>query len=119
MVGTERDHISPWRSVYKLHHLCDAEITFVLTSGGHNAGIVSEPGHANRNYRIDCRAAHGAWVEAEQWLRQTPRREGSWWTEWHTWLAERSSAPQRARPIPPQAALADAPGDYVMQRFGD
>jgi polyhydroxyalkanoate synthase len=78
LVGTERDHISPWRSVYKLHHLCDAEITFVLTSGGHNAGIVSEPGHANRSYRIDCRAAQGPWVEHEQWLQQAPTHEGSW-----------------------------------------
>jgi polyhydroxyalkanoate synthase subunit PhaC len=119
VVGTERDHISPWRSVYKLHHLCDAEITFVLTRGGHNAGIVSEPGHPGRSYRIDCRPAHSAWVEAEQWLRQAPQREGSWWREWHAWLAERSTAPRRARPIPATAALGDAPGEYVMQRYSD
>jgi polyhydroxyalkanoate synthase len=119
MVGTERDHISPWRSVYKLHHLCDAEITFVLTSGGHNAGIVSEPGHPGRSYRIDRRPVHSPWVEAEQWLRQTPQREGSWWQAWHGWLAEHSSAPRRARPIPAAATLGDAPGEYVMQRFGD
>jgi len=119
LVGTERDHISPWRSVYKLHHLCDAEITFVLTSGGHNAGIVSEPGHVNRSYRIDCRAAQGPWIEHEQWLQQAPTHEGSWWPAWHQWLSVRSSRRQRARPIPAAAALSDAPGRYVLQRYSD
>jgi polyhydroxyalkanoate synthase subunit PhaC len=119
LVGTERDHISPWRSVYKLHHLCDAEITFVLTSGGHNAGIVSEPGHANRSYRIDCRPAQGAWVEHEQWQQQAPKHEGSWWPAWHQWLAARSSRRQRAHPIPATAALGDAPGRYVQRRYSD
>ncbi len=119
MVGTERDHISPWRSVYKLHQLCDAEITFVLTAGGHNAGIVSEPGHAGRSFRIGTRPAYGDWVEPEDWLAGAEPREGSWWPAWHDWLAAHSSAPKRARPIPAQAALGPAPGSYVMQRFVD
>jgi polyhydroxyalkanoate synthase len=119
MVGTERDHISPWRSVYKLHHLCDTEITFVLTSGGHNAGIISEPGHANRSYLLACRPEHGAWVEPGQWALQAPQHEGSWWPAWHEWLATRSSPMRREKSIPASAVLGDAPGEYVRQRYSD
>ncbi|GMV46480.1 MAG: polyhydroxyalkanoate synthase [Pseudomonadota bacterium] len=117
MVGTERDHISPWRSVYKLHHLCDAEITFVLTVGGHNAGIVSEPGHAQRSYRIGTRPAEGAWIDADEWLAAAARHDGSWWPAWHDWLAARSGPLQRAPALPRQAVLGDAPGQYVLQRY--
>ena len=100
LVGTERDHISPWRSVYKLHHLCDTEITFVLTNGGHNAGIVSEPGHAGRSYRIACGPPTAPGCRAAEWLRQAPRHEGSWWPAWHAWLAARSSPLQPAHADP-------------------
>ena len=119
MVGTERDHVSPWRSVYKLHHLCDAEITFVLTRGGHNAGIVSEPGHAGRSFRVDTRPADAPWVEPGLWTRQAPQRSGSWWPTWHGWLAARSSPRRPARPLPPQAVLGLAPGEYVRRTFPD
>ncbi|EHR70548.1 poly(3-hydroxyalkanoate) synthetase [Burkholderiales bacterium JOSHI_001] len=119
LVGTERDHISPWRSVFKLHHLCDAEITFVLTAGGHNAGIISEPGHPNRSYRMQTRALHAPWVEPDDWLQQAPRHPGSWWPAWHDWLAAHSGPRRRARPLPAKAKWGPAPGQYVMQRFTD
>jgi polyhydroxyalkanoate synthase subunit PhaC len=119
LVGTERDHISPWRSVYKLHHLCDAEITFVLAAGGHNAGIVSEPGHANRYFQIACRAEHSPWVAHRAWQQQAPRHEGSWWPAWRQWLAAYSGPPVAAKAIAAKAALADAPGEYVMLRYAD
>ena len=119
MVGTQRDHISPWHSVYKLHHLCDAEITFVLTSGGHNAGIISQPGHAKRSYQMDKRAAHGPWVEPGQWAQRTPVQDGSWWPAWHQWLGVHSGRKVPARPLSSKRALCAAPGTYVMQRYKD
>lgn len=119
LVGTERDHISPWRSVYKLHHLCDAEITFVLASGGHNAGIVSEPGHPGRHYRIACREQHGAWLPDDEWEPQAALHDGSWWPAWHDWLKARSSALVRATPTPRAASLGSAPGRYVLRRYED
>lgn len=119
LVGTQRDHISPWRSVYKLHRLADAEICFVLTSGGHNAGIVSEPGHAGRSYQIGTRPEHGGWVPPEQWVAETPSVGGSWWPAWHRWLSRHSSRRRSAQATPPGAVLRDAPGDYVRRRFQD
>jgi polyhydroxyalkanoate synthase len=122
LVGTERDHISPWRSVYKLHHLCDAEITFVLAAGGHNAGIVSEPGHANRYYRMRRAERGRPWVAPEDWLEHAARHEGSWWPAWHEWLAAHSSARAAARALPNGArgaALGPAPGQYVLQRYAE
>ncbi len=120
VVGTENDHVAPWRSVYKIHLLADSEVTFVLTSGGHNAGIVSEPGHPHRQYRW-ARHAHDAPFQApEQWLARAELEQGSWWPRWHAWLVAHGSgvttpptlgAAQQGYP-----AIADAPGQYVLQR---
>ncbi len=116
-VGTEQDHVAPWHSVYKFHLLTDTEVTFLLTSGGHNAGIVSEPGHAHRRYRIATKRDDDHYVDPDVWAAQTPPVEGSWWPRWSDWIAAHSGA--RGAPPPlgaPQAGyapLADAPGAYV------
>ena len=119
LVATQRDHISPWRSVYKFHHLCDAEITFVLTSGGHNAGIVSEPGHANRSYQVATRTAHGAWVEPDHWLEHATTHTGSWWPAWQSWLAAHSSPQRDAKMLATAQNFGCAPGTYIEQRYKD
>jgi polyhydroxyalkanoate synthase len=113
-VGTTRDHVAPWRSAYKVDLYTHVDTTFLLASGGHNAGIVSEPGHDGRSYQVATRGRDVPHVDAEAWLAQTPRREGSWWPEWQQWLARHSGAP--AAPPPMGAALGEAPGDYVLQR---
>lgn len=119
LVGTARDHVSPWHSVYKLHHLCEAEITFALASGGHNAGIVSEPGHANRSYRIGTRPAHGAWVAPGDWERDAALHEGSWWPAWQQWLARHSSRRRAPAALPRGVSLGPAPGEYVLKCYPD
>ena len=119
-VGTETDHVAPWHSVYKLHYLSSTEMTFVLTSGGHNAGIVSEPGHSHRRYRVSTRPADGGYVPPEEWKARAPQHEGSWWPEWTAWLRERSGAPVKppriGAPSKGYRVLYDAPGTYVMEK---
>ncbi|HOM15609.1 MAG TPA: alpha/beta fold hydrolase [Rubrivivax sp.] len=120
LVGTEKDHVSPWRSVYKLHRLTQAELCFVLASGGHNAGIVSEPGHAGRRYAMHTRRRGDPVPDADAWQARASRHDGSWWSAWHGWLLQHGSGTQRpARAIPEAVALADAPGEYVLQRYDD
>jgi polyhydroxyalkanoate synthase len=121
VVGTERDHVAPWRSVYKIHYLTDTDVTFVLTSGGHNAGIVSEPGHPHRRYRVAMKRTEDLCLGADEWAAAAPIKQGSWWDEWMAWLA-RHSALERVAPPPMGAAdkgylaMEDAPGTYVLQR---
>lgn len=113
-VGTETDHVAPWRSVFKFHLLTDTDVTFVLTNGGHNGGIVSEPGRKGRRFRLRTKREHERYVDPETWFDETAVRDGSWWPEWTRWLAKRSSGWAPLRGLDPR--LADAPGAYVLQR---
>jgi polyhydroxyalkanoate synthase len=118
VVGTERDHIAPWHSVFKLHLLNDGDLTFVLTSGGHNAGIVSEPGHPRRHFRIRVRDAGDRTLGPEEWQRETASQDGSWWLEWNAWLDRHSGNHVDPPPMgaPGSVPLCDAPGTYVRER---
>jgi polyhydroxyalkanoate synthase len=119
-VSTTKDHIAPWQSVYKVHLLTEPEVTFVLTTGGHNAGIVSEPGHTGRAYRIKTTGSDDPYVPPENWENTARKDEGSWWPELVAWLDGQSSgetAPPtlgtgRAQYRPREAA----PGTYVFQQ---
>jgi polyhydroxyalkanoate synthase subunit PhaC len=117
-LGTETDHVAPWRSVYKIHLLTGAEITFVLTTGGHNAGVVSPPGHPSRRYRVQVRPKDGKYLDPNVYLVRAASKAGSWWPEWQGWLARHSGRPGR---LPAMGAadkgivpLGDAPGSHVM-----
>ena len=120
MVGTTTDHVAPWRSVHKLHYLSPAEITFVLTNGGHNAGVVNPPGNPpgnpRRHFQMLKRPANGQYMAPDEWEAEAPRTPGSWWPAWLAWLQTRSGAQvsppgMGSRQYPP---LADAPGAFVL-----
>jgi polyhydroxyalkanoate synthase subunit PhaC len=120
VVGTERDHVAPWHSTHKIHFLADADITFVLASGGHNAGIVAPPTEGSHHYKIMEKKADGPYVGPDDWARMATAVEGSWWPAWAQFLAEHSGAPVTPPAFPQSgndgAPLADAPGSYVRQR---
>ena len=118
-VGTVTDHVAPWRSVYKAHLDPTSEVTFVLTSGGHNAGIVSEPGRRGRTYQVRTKRVDDPYIDPDTWQSETPVREGSWWSEWQAWLAQRSTEkvapPSMGTRDGKYRALRDAPGLYVKE----
>ncbi len=121
VVGTEADHVAPWKSVYKVDNLVRSDdLTFLLTASGHNAGIVCGPVHPKRHYRMRTRRLADPHLAPDDWLEAATKYDGAWWPAWHGWLADRSSGKTK---LPAMGAagkgyrvLEDAPGQYVRQR---
>lgn len=118
VLGTETDHVAPWQSVYKIHQLTNSDLTFALTSGGHNAGVISGPEHPRRRYRIHTRRAGDKYMDPATWMETMPVQPGSWWPAWDQWLGEHMSK-QVDKPAMGAArkgykVLRDAPGQYVF-----
>ena len=121
VLGTETDHVAPWKSVYKVDNLVRSDdFTFLLTTGGHNAGIVCGPVHPKRHYRIKTRRLADPHLAPQEWTEAATKHDGSWWPAWHRWLAEHSSGkskpPAIGAPRKGYRVVEDAPGQYVRQR---
>ena len=118
-VGTERDHVAPWRSTYKIFLQVESDVTYLLTAGGHNAGIVSEPGHPGRAFRVVTKRITDHYIDSDSYYAGAPVKHGSWWPEWVGWLKERSGPPTAAPAMGAAQAgyppFADAPGLYVLE----
>lgn len=118
-VGTEKDHIAPWRSVFKWHQFADTSVTFVLTKGGHNAGIVSEPGHPHRSFKLGVHNEGDLHQDPDTWAARAKEHQGSWWLAWESWLCGQSGS---ATSLPEMGAEQigfgrpyEAPGTYVHE----
>ncbi len=119
-VSTLTDHVAPWRSVYKIQWLTDADVTFVLSNGGHNAGIVNPPGRPNRRHQIATHAESANYIDPDAWQRSAVHHDGSWWPCWQGWLVthgsqQRDSVPGSGASSKGYVPLCDAPGSYVLE----
>ena len=121
VLGTETDHVAPWKSAYKVRALTrSTDYTFVLTSGGHNGGIVSGPVNPKRRFR-ELTWKNGETLTPQEWMEKATLHQGSWWPHWHAWLAAHSGPADAPPPGFGNTAsgynvLADAPGEYVVRR---
>ena len=119
VLGTATDHVAPWKSVYKAMRLMNNEMTFALTTGGHNAGIACGPDHPRRKHWIATRNPGDLYVDPDHWQAQNELVDGSWWPAWDAWLdahssSERVPAPKIGKAKAGYKPLRDAPGIYVF-----
>jgi polyhydroxyalkanoate synthase len=113
--ASREDHIVPWRSAWRTVGLVGTRPRFVLGASGHIAGVVNPPAAGKRNYWTGPQPSAG--MDPETWLERATSHAGSWWPDWHTWLAKHAGG-QRPAPAatgnetyPP---LGPAPGTYVL-----
>jgi polyhydroxyalkanoate synthase subunit PhaC len=111
IVGAVNDHIVPWHASYQATHLLGGDVRYVLSSGGHIAGIVNPPGPKAWHEVADAYPG-----EAEQWRSCAVRQDGSWWQDWADWAGRRAGPlitppPMGSDNFPP---LRNAPGLYVL-----
>jgi polyhydroxyalkanoate synthase len=111
VVGAVNDHIVPWHASYRATSLLGGDVRYVLSSGGHVAGIVNPPGPKAWYETADSNPADG-----HSWRAGAARQAGSWWEDWTRWSQTRSG--DRVRPpgmgSSLNPAVSDAPGDYVL-----
>lgn len=113
-LAAKEDHIAPWKSCYPGTQLLSGDNRFVLAASGHIAGVVNPPA-ANK---------YGHWTadelpeQADEWLEGADWHDGSWWTDWYSWLSKKGGAKVAARQ-PGDGDLTPieaAPGSYVKVR---
>ena len=111
VVGAINDHIVPWHASYKTGGLLGGTVRYVLSSGGHIAGIVNPPGP-----KAWYEAAEYTGADAETWRRENSKHKGSWWEDWTAWSDARAGALVKPPPMGSKQnrAIADAPGEYVL-----
>jgi polyhydroxyalkanoate synthase len=113
VVGAVNDHIVPWRASYRTTQLLPkSDMTYVLSSAGHIAGIINPPGPKATSWtRSDYPD------DADAWHAGTTELKRSWWELWAEWADDDNRS--GAMVAPPSLGskeypvLGDAPGTYV------
>ncbi len=113
VVGTEQDHLVPWKAAWRMTQLVGGSARFVLAGSGHVAGVVAPPTKGKGYWTSDKPAK-----SADKWLEGAERHDGGWWADWKEWLKAHSGemvAPPSmgSEAYPP---LTPAPGTYVLEK---
>ena len=107
------DHIVPWEGAYLMRALLGGSVRFVLTTGGHIAGIINHPDKKRREFWTNDDET----TNPNTWKAGAEHHDGSWWVDWIPWLSERSGK----KVAPPSmgneefSPIMDAPGSYVIE----
>ncbi len=115
VVGAINDHIVPWQASYRATSLLGGDVRYVLSSGGHIAGIVNPPGPKAWYETADPASPATPGQTPEQWREAATRHSGSWWADWADWAGTRAGPRIEPPPLGSQRypAIDDAPGAYV------
>jgi polyhydroxyalkanoate synthase subunit PhaC len=112
-VGTQQDHIVPWKAAWRITEFAGGNVRFVLGGSGHIAGISSPP-EKGKGYWTNEKPAR----TADEWFEGAEQHKGSWWSDWVEWLQPRSG-----KQVPPPSMgsetyppLTPAPGTYVFEK---
>jgi poly[(R)-3-hydroxyalkanoate] polymerase subunit PhaC len=112
-VGTQQDHIVPWKAAWRVTQLVGGHVRFVLGASGHTAGI-STPPEKGKGFWTNDKPVHNA----DEWFEGATQHKGSWWSDWAEWLKPRSG-----KQVPPPSMgseayppLTPAPGTYVFEK---
>ncbi len=112
-VGTQQDHIVPWKAVWRITQLAGGEVHFVLGASGHINGITTPPAKGRGFWTNDKRA-----ISADEWLANAEQHKGSWWSDWVEWLNHRSGEKIAPPSMGSEAhpPIVAAPGTYVLAK---
>jgi polyhydroxyalkanoate synthase len=119
LYGSRDDHIVPWPSAYASTRLLKGPKRFVLGASGHIAGVVNPPAKKKRSHWTYAPPRGRFPADADAWFAKATEVPGSWWTEWHAWLATHAGRKTKARTTYGNARyrpIEPAPGRYVAVR---
>lgn len=114
-ISAKDDHIAPWKSTFSGAKLFGGKVRFVLGGSGHIAGIVNPPVANKYCFWANDELTH----DAESWLQNADRFDGSWWSDWSVWITSQGSRTVNARKIRNNRTnpFEDAPGSYAKLRL--
>jgi polyhydroxyalkanoate synthase len=114
-IGTEQDHIAPWKETFKIAANVGGPVHYTLATSGHILGILSPPVDPPKR-RYWTGDATGA-TDPEDWRAGIAKVPGSWWEHWSQWLKDACGpeVPARQPGSVKYPALVAAPGGYVRE----